>query len=379
MAVAVRVVNRFTDFYTSSMTTSSEGIPPDPQRATGVDVARLAGVSKTAVSQVFSGTGRISPDTARRVRAAAAELGYSPAHSGRSLRTGRTGLLSMIIPQAENPYYMEIFAGGRQAALERGYTLNLLAADDIDSLRRTVQLLGSGVADGVVLTGEGGIGELAADIRGLRRRGIAVSVTHDHSPEPDVPAVRVDFERGAMLAVRHLAGLGHRRIAHVGTKALGPLRPGTAPEGVGDGRFAGYLRGLREAGIEFDPALVYIAAPSAAGGAAAAASITARPGPEPTAVFAFNDLVALGLLNGLAGMDVRVPRDISVVGFDGIALAEYSAPSLTTVSHPRHEVGHRAVSLLCDRLEGCEPSAIEREVTLAPSLVVRGSTAAPKG
>ncbi len=372
------MVYRSTDFYTSTMTTSSEGgPPPDPHRATGVDVARLAGVSKTAVSQVFSGTGRLSPETVRRVRAAAAELGYFPAHSGRSLRTGRSGLLSMVVPQAENPYYMEIFAGGREAALERGYTLNLLAADDLDSLRRTVQLLGSGVADGVVLTGEGEIGKLAEEIRGLRRRGVAVSVTQDRSPEPDVPAVRVDFERGARLAVRHLVGLGHRRIAHVGTRQLAPLRHGAAPETVGDGRFVGYLQALREAGIEFDPALVYTAAPSAAGGAAVAASLTARPGPEPTAVFAFNDLVALGLLGGLAGMDVRVPGEISVVGFDGIDLAEYSAPSLTTVSHPRHEVGHRAVSLLCDRLDGGE-LVLEREVTLAPSLAVRGSTAAPR-
>lgn len=369
------MVNRSTSFYTPTMTTSSNDRPmAGPPRITGADVARLAGVSKTAVSQVFSGNGRISAETSRRVMAAAAELGYAPAHAARSLRTGRTGLLSMIIPQADNPYYMEIFAGGQAIAAERGYSLDLVAVENPEAMRRTLGLLGSGIADGVVITDEGDIAELAAEVRALRRRGVAVSVAQDFSPDPEVPAVRVDVEQGARLAVRHLVQLGHRRIAHVSNRRE-LVRQAARPEETVDGRFRGYQDALAEAGIAYDPALVYGTDASARGGAAAAAAVTARPGPACTAVFAFNDLVAMGLLHGLAMMDVRVPTDLSVVGFDGIDLTEFSVPSLTTVSHPRHELGRRAVALLCDQLDG-KPVA-ERDCVLAPSLVVRGSTGAP--
>jgi LacI family transcriptional regulator len=323
-------------------------------RVTGLDVARRAGVSKTAVSQVFGGTGRISAETTRRVLTAAAELGYTPAHAARSLRLGRTGLLSMVVPQVDNPYYPEIFAGAREAAAERGYAIDLFAVADSEQARETLRRLGTGMADGVLVTCEDGTDELAPDLRRLRDRGMAVAVTHAAGPDERIPGVRVDIEAGARLAMRHLLGLGHLRIAYVGNLA-----------GASEARHSAYREALAEAGIGYDAALTYGVEPTARSGAEVAAQISA------TAVFAFNDLVAMGIVHGLAAAGVRVPEDVSVVGFDGIAVSEFTVPALTTVAHPRRELGRQAVWRLCDQLDGV---AAAEDVVLTPSLVVRAST-----
>lgn len=338
---------------------------------TGADVARLAGVSKTAVSQVLGGTGRISPDTAERVRAAAERLGYTPDHSARSLRLGRTGLLTMIIPQVDNPYYLEIFAGAQAAAASRGYAIDLFAVPDAAAARERLRSLATGVADGVVVTAEAGGHELVDDLLRLRERGMAAAVTHTPAPDPRIPAVRADVEHGAHLAMRHLLELGHRRIAYVGNlidaaaRAHDPAKPG-------DGRWRGYREALADAGIEYDESLVHSTEPTARGGALTAAALIATPGRPPTAVFAFNDLVAIGILHALAAAGVRVPEDISVVGFDGIGLAEFAVPGLTTVAHPRAELGRQAVTHLCDQLDGLAVG--HTDSVLASTLVLRAST-----
>jgi len=380
-------VNRYTKasayFYTGPMESSSStragstgrpggsGTGGRRGRVTGADVARLAGVSTTAVSQALGGTGRISAETSRRVLAAADELGYAPDHAARSLRLRRTGMLTMLIPQVDNPYYLEIFAGGQAAAAERGYAIDLFAVADAATARAKLRQLGSGSSDGVVVTGEGGIGYLVEDLLQLRKRGVAVAVTQAAGPDPQIPGVRMDLEHGARLAVRHLAGLGHRRIAYVGNRADAAARA-RDPEHEGDGRWRGYRNALAETGIDYDEALVYSADPTARGGATCAAALTAGPGPAPTAVFAFNDLTALGILHGLAMAGVSVPAQMSVVGFDGIELGEFTVPALTTVAHPREELGRQAVTRLCDQLDD-RPTA-GQDYILTPSLVVRGST-----
>ena len=347
------MVYRYTTFYTGRMEASRSSA-----RATGADVARLAGVSKTAVSQVFGGTGRISARTKERVLAAAAELGYTPDHAARSLRLGRTGLLSMVVPQVDNPYYPEIFAGARQAAAEHGYAIDLFAVSDADEARDTLRRLGTGMADGVIVTCENGVEELAEELLELRDRGIAVAVTHAVGPKPSVPGVRVDIAEGARLAVRHLVELGHRRIAYVGNLV-----------GAEDPRYGGYREVLAEAGIEYDARLVYGVEATARGGAGVANRL------EGTAVFAFNDLVAMGIVHGLAKAGVRVPEDVSVVGFDGVDLGEFTVPALTTVAHPRQELGRRAVLRVIDQLVGdADASLRPSDEVLMPRLVVRGST-----
>lgn len=327
-------------------------------RVTGQDVARRAGVSKTAVSQVFGGTGRISPETTRRVLAAAAELGYSPAHAARSLRLGRTGLLSVVVPQVDNPYYPEIFAGAREAAAERGYAVNLFAVADEDEARDTLRRLGTGMADGVVVTCESGTDDLAADLVHLRERGVAVAVTHAQGLGAQIPGVRVDIAEGARLAVRHLVDLGHRRIAYAGNLA-----------GEQDARHAAYREVLAEAGISYDASLVASVDATAQGGVAFAANLP----PTATAVFAFNDLVAMGIVHGLALRGVRVPDDVSIVGFDGVDLGEFTVPALTTVAHSRRDLGRHAVRRVCDQLESDE-SGESGDVLLTPTLIVRAST-----
>ncbi|HEX4787350.1 MAG TPA: LacI family DNA-binding transcriptional regulator [Actinospica sp.] len=371
----------------------------EASRVTGAEVARLAGVSKTAVSQVFGGTGRISAETSARVLAAARELGYVPDHAARSLRLRRTGMLTMIVPQLDNPYYLEIFAGGQATAAERGYTLDLFTAADATAARAKLRQLGTGVSDGVVISAEAGIEDLAEELRTLNARGVGVAVTQAAGPDPRIPGVRVDLEHGARLAIRHLLDLGHRRIAYVGNRADAAARA-RDPRHPGDGRWRGYRAVLAEAGIAYDEALVHAADPTARGGARCSAALTAPAGPSPTAVFAFNDLVAMGILHGLAMAGVRVPADLSVVGFDGIELSEFTVPALTTVAHPREDLGRQAVARLCDQLAGGDGSPggsgggsgngsggeddaethagakaeAVRDVVLTPRLVIRGST-----
>ncbi len=334
------------------------------ERATSADVALAAGVSRATVSLVLNDRAeeiRISAETRERVAVAAARLGYRPNHAARSLRRRRTNVLAFVLSSLDSFYNSEVVNAAHEAAHRRGYSLNIMSVRSPELETRALALLQSGVADGAIVSAPPG--SIVADLKRLAARGMPVVVLQHHSPDPAIASVRVDLEAGGHMATMHLIGLGHRRIAHIGDE-LQHLQKR-------EDRTDGYLRALREAGIPLDPALMVHAETSLAGGCEAMHALIDRAVPPATAVFVFNDQMAVGALHALRERGLRVPQDMAVIGFDGIALGKFVAPEITTIDHARDEVGRVAAETLADLLTGAELRPPER--VLPVRLVVRQS------
>ena len=316
-----------------------------PRPATGQQVAVLAGVSQSAVSLVLSGGADqhgLSQATQDRVRSAAQALGYTPNHAASSLRRRRTETITFITADLGNRYFADVVAAAEAAAHARGYTINIVVArtrqDEADAMRR----LCNGAADGLII--HGGAGRAPGLLDRLAGRGIACVLLQDPGAGGSIPCVRADIENGGFIATRHLLQLGHRRIAHITDQRM-------AGQPVNE-RLQGYQRALAAAAIPFDPALVAAGENSPAGGAAALHALVAGTAPRPTAVFAFNDQMAFGAMHALASLGLRVPHDVAMVGFDGTDLGAYTNPALTSIDHPRQELGRLAAEAVLDQLQG---------------------------
>lgn len=330
--------------------------------ATSLDVATLAGVSKTAVSLVLNGRGDehgLSPDTQSRIRVAADALGYTPNHAARSLRRQRSNIITFLTADLGNRYFAEVMASAEDAARARGYVVNVISARSADAETEAFKRLGGGISDGLMV--HGGSIRTSAGIALLRRRGLACVLLQDAGADTKIPCVRVDIAEGGLLATQHLLSLGHRSVAHITDRRLsGKL--------VND-RLIGYRKALETAGIAFDPNLVIQADNSFAGGDAAMRMLM-NTTQRPSAVFVFNDQMAIGGLHALAADRLRVPEDVAVVGFDGTELGAFTTPELTTIDHPRAELGRWAATTVMDQLAG---STVQEMRTLPVRLVVRAS------
>jgi LacI family transcriptional regulator len=327
------------------------------------DVARLAGVSTATVSRSLNGTGQIAPSTRLAIDDAVRELGYQPNRIARSLVTKSTQTIALLLPEITNPFYGALVSGIEQRTLELGYTM-LLCTTEGDAGREETYLnllrakqVDGALVDGLVLPPER-IASFIAD-------GFPIVCLDRDVDSTAVPVVQVDNKRGGQMATEHLLALGHTRIAHVAG----------APElGISGERAEGYRAALRAAGIEPDPRLVEVGNYTEDGGYEAARALLARRR-RPTAIFAANDLSAVGVLEAVAESGRRVPDDVSVVGFDDLRLAAYTTPPLTTIHPPAREIGARATSLLLDLTRG--KKVRRRRHLLDPELVVRRSTAPP--
>ena len=329
-------------------------------------MARHAGVSQATVSIVLNGTTtpiRVSPATRTRVLAVADDLGYVPNHAAQSLRRKRTRSLTFINPSPENPHFAEVVSGAQMVAERAGYSVSVANVPTREAAVQILAHLNAGTSDGVIVGSRDP--RVLAELAPAIRRGLAVVALQSDASEPGVSVVRTDRESGGYLATRHLIALGHTRIAHIMDSAAYARRPSE--------RSAGYRRALREAGISVEPDGIVHGTNTLAGGDASMRALLERGGPRPTAVFAFNDQVAIGALHALRSVGVRVPEDMAVVGFDGIGLGAFTTPELTSVEQPRSEVGQRAVELLFELLDGGMPRAIQLPVRL----VVRESCGAP--
>jgi DNA-binding LacI/PurR family transcriptional regulator len=334
---------------------------------TGQDVARAANVSQAAVSLVLSGrAGRhgLSEATQSRVRSAAQALGYTPNLVARSLKRRRTNTIAFMTSNLGNRYVAEVLAAAEEAAQARGYVVNAISARTEAAEIAAIERLGGGISDGLVM--HGGSDRIIEELHRLRARGLACVLLQDPGADSTLPCVRVDLAQGGTLATRHLLELGHRRVAHVTDAAM----LGRAL----NERLQGYRRALAEAGIAYDPELVVAGANSFAGGHAATIALLASGRPQPTAVFYFNDQMAIGGLHALAALGQRVPQDIAVVGFDGTDLGAFSTPELTTIDHPRQELGRLATAMLLDQLESIPVEGVA--LPLPVRLVVRQSCGA---
>jgi LacI family repressor for deo operon, udp, cdd, tsx, nupC, and nupG len=328
-------------------------------RKTMKDVARLAGVSTATISRALTNPDMVRESTRERVLAAIDRIGYAPNVLARNLRRMRTSTVILLVRQIVNPFYLEIFRGVEAAARELGY--NVLMSNAENSPERELEyfdMIRERRADGIILV----TGKLP-----LRRgRGADLPplvVASEYLPGLDLPTVRIDNVSAAAAAVAYLVGLGHRRIAHI----TGPL-----PEVLSRDRLKGYRKALRRAGIEPDDRLVARGDYTNRSGHGAAAGLL-RGRRRPTAIFAANDEMAMGAIKAARERGLSVPADLSVVGFDDIAMAAAWDPALTTVAQPCGEMGSRAMILLSEILGGEDRHG--EEIVLATRLVARGSTA----
>ncbi|MFJ2718007.1 LacI family DNA-binding transcriptional regulator [Streptomyces sp. NPDC087437] len=326
------------------------------------DVAARAGVSKSLVSLVLRGSAGVRPEKRQAVLAAVEELGYRPNAAARSLSERRTRTVGVLLNDMRNPWFVELLDGLNSRLYDSG--LHMLLADGHlnrrlgEDLTRTFTELR---VDGLVAVGT------LRDPGALRVAAGRVPTVVAGAREPELPGVDVvagDDEQGARLATEHLIALGHRHIAHIAGRGA-----------VGDLRRRGFEATMRAHWLA-DTAVVEQGDLTEEGGYRATVRLLSRT-PRPTAVFAVNDMACVGALSAAEESGLRVPRDLSLAGYDNTYLSRLRHVWLTTVDNASHDVGRRAAQRLLDRID--DPD-LPRTVDLtSPALEVRGTTAPPAG
>ena len=328
------------------------------------DVARAAGVSTATVSHVVNNTRFVSEEVRARVLAAVELCGYYPNAHARSLASGRSHTLGLVISDIANPFFPELVKSIEDAAFEHGYDVVLSNTNyDPERTSRYVRRLIERKVAGVALM----TSELdSALISEMARREVSVVFLDLGEPGPHMSNLCVDYEAGIEGAIRHLVDLGHRRIAFVG--GPGHLRSAA--------RRLEAFRGAVARLLPAEPPRVFRGDFKLEGGRLAAREMLSA-NDQPTAVVAANDMMALGLVGELRAAGLEIPRDVSVVGFDDIAFASLVDPQLTTVCLPRAELGRHAVEALIATISHPEQQGVE--IKIPTYLVARGSTAPARG
>jgi len=338
--------------------------PSSRKRVTRNDVAARARVSPSTVSYVINNGPRpVSASARERVLEAISELSYHPSEVARSLRTRQTRTIGLVIPDIANPFYGEVARAVEEVSSEQGYTVILGHSNHLPERElRCAQVLRSKQVDGVILH------PVTPDLEPvyfLRQAGIQVVILE--RIVPGYHCIVADDQRGGYLATRHLLELGHRRVGCV-VRAEDPTSS--------IARVEGYRAALADMGLPVDKRLIVESEFGFDGGEQAAREFLNLP-KRPTAVVTHNDIIAIGVVKALAEAGLRVPGDISLVGFDDIALASFVQPPLTTVFYPKHQMGRTAAELLL-RLLTHEEVGPPKTTALPVHLVVRGSTAPPR-
>ncbi len=325
------------------------------------DVARHAGVSIATVSHVINETRPVSDELRRRVLRSMEALGYQPNAIARALRNKHSNTLGLIVPDSRNPFFAELAQGIEEVSLEHGYSLILCDSNnDLGQVLVHTKHLSAKQVDGIIFTTGGDDFE---DVVSLVAKETAVLVLDMDAGRFPADAILFDNFEGGRLATQHLLGLGHRRIGCI----IGPSRQSLRRE-----RETGYRHALRAAGIAPDEALIREGNFQPASGYRHALELLRQPEP-PTAIFACNDLMAMGVLRAARERGLNVPADLSVIGFDDIYLAAYTTPTLSTIRLPKHEMGRRAAQMLLARIQ--DPARpVERHI-VELELIVRESTA----
>ncbi|RAR64335.1 MULTISPECIES: LacI family DNA-binding transcriptional regulator [Halomonadaceae] len=324
------------------------------------DVAKQAGVSITTVSHVVNQSRTVAPATRLRVQRAIAELGYRPDTIARSLQSRRSRTIGMIVTSADNPFFSALIRGVEDHCFDCGYSLMLCNADDVDDKQVAYlhTLLERRIDGLIVMTSRNGPGFLEA----LNRQTLpTVMLDAATAPRPDIAVVNDDSRLGARLAIEHLLAQGLDDIALL----TGPTDHPRSQE-----RLAGALDACQTVGLTLPSRHIITTNLLADGGYAAMRELLEKDH-RPQAVFAFNDLAAIGAIRAALEAGLSVPDKMSVIGYDDIDVGRYTCPALTTIHQPIYELGATAIAQLIDRLEHQRPFA--PLTALPPRLVVRES------
>ncbi len=338
---------------------------PGPAGATIHDVARLASVSVATVSNVLNASRPVAAETRDRVLKAVAALGYTPHAAARSMRGRGSGLIGLIVADITNPFFTSLVQSVERAANAHGYAVLLCNSDeDHEREERSLQLLRTQRVDGIILaaTGQASAGRASA----VGQQRVPVVLVDRGLPEFGLDAVILDNRRAALEATRHILSFGHQRVAMI---------TGPASVSTGMDRLSGYREALLEAGVRYEERWVHDAGFREERAYDAACAMLTAP-ERPTAIFAANNLIAIGVMRAIADSRLRCPEDVSVVSIDDFPWANAFRPRLTTVAQPVDAMGEAAVRLLVQRIAGQGPRTAHVEV-MAPMLVVRDSCSRP--
>jgi LacI family repressor for deo operon, udp, cdd, tsx, nupC, and nupG len=339
---------------------------PDRSSPNIYEVAKRAGVSTATVSRVLSRPEMVADTTRRKVMRAVETLGYVPNATAKNLRSHRTGKLLVTVPDIANPFFALIFQGIEDAAQREGYAV--LVGDTQHDLKREesyASMLKRREADGLIFLGHRLPKEAARLVQEASPRCAPVVNGCEFSPRLGVPSVHIDNAKAAAEALEHLYRLGHRRIGVITGPLVSPLSKDR-------------LRGVKDSAKKHQAeqdCFVENGDFSIESGIVGAERLLGRKDP-PTAIFCFNDEMAMGVIEATKRRGLRVPADLSVVGFDDIRFARCTDPPLTTIAQPMRAIGEGTVRLLLEILRG-RPDPPE-SVTLPHTLIVRSSTAPPR-
>lgn len=317
------------------------------------DVARAAGVAPSTVSRAFSRPGRVSAETTARIQAVAADLGYRVNPLARALQNGKTATIALVVSDVTNPVFFGIIRGVEAAAAGSGYTMLLADTQESEPLERTILERVLPGVEGVVLASSRMSDRAIRTLAGQRPMVVLNRIVSG------VRSVVPDTASGVEAALRHLHSAGHRSVTYV----AGP--PASWADGI---RWRSALDTASGLGLKVNRIGPYL--PTMSGGLTATEEVLRQ---RPTAVLAYNDLLAIGLIRGLTQAGVRVPEQISIIGFDNVFGSDFCTPPLTTVASPLRAMGTAAFRELHRAIRG-EPMSSHAIVSLTAQLVVRGST-----
>ena len=327
------------------------------------DVAKHAGVSLRTVTNVINKWPYVTDETREKVQRSIDTLGYRPSRLASSLVTGRTNTIGVMIPDITNPFFGQVVRGCEDVLYASGYSIFLCnTSEDSKKQSSYLEILVDRGVDGLLIFGARSLPETQATVV---QDEIPVIAEDSPAQNKNTTIIDIDNVGGAQLAVEHLISLGHTRIAHLG----GPTQRLAA-----DHRLQGYRQALENAGIPYDESLVLRCSPSIRGGLESAMTILQEK--KPSALFCYNDLMAVGAMVACRQLDLNIPRDVAVVGFDDIAIASLVEPALTTVRVRQYDMGKLASELLLERLSGKEGS---QDVVKFPVELISGIPAETGG
>lgn len=330
------------------------------------DIAKLAGVSTATVSRTLRNPELVSKDTRQKVMDAVNACNYRPNQMGISLRTKRTGNVVAIIPDITNPFIAAVVRSLEQVAQQHGYSLLLGDTQaDLDRIKHYAGMVASRQADGIILFSQFMPFDYNEDGSPVHPMPPLVNSCEDTGLD-DIHRVMIDNFSAAVIGAEHLLSLGHTRIACI----TGPLDTNSSSQ-----RLAGLEHALREQNLTFDPRYIIEGDHEMEAGLKGAKELLKLDNP-PTAIFCFNDEMAIGAMASIQEQGQKVPQDISVMGFDDIRFSRYVNPPLTTIAQPTEQIGEHCMVQLLNQIKG-EPS--EQYIELPVKLVERGSTAQVNG